>query len=162
MIDSYKNIERLRYRINKDILSIYHDIKKNRFEQNVQLIEEFFSAIVSSIAALFLTQETFSPLKMQLSHICLLLLGHQIPIFFVDILALIICVIFLLLVAYSINIIINQIKKLRNKNKPEGTDTVDYVKEFDNIACDSILVSLEYRTAFYGTSSKNEQKLFLF
>lgn len=162
MIDSYKNIERLRYRINKDIVSIYRDIKEYRSEQNLKLIDEHFAAIVSSMAALFLTQETFCPLKMQISRICILIFGYQIPNYFVDTIALIIGVILLLIIAYIINICINQIKRLKKRKKPEGVDTIDYVKEFDNIACDSIFVSIEYRDAYYNTNDKNEQKLFLF
>lgn len=42
MIDSYKNIERLRYRINKDLLAIYDDIKKNNDEQRIMFIDECF------------------------------------------------------------------------------------------------------------------------
>lgn len=49
MIDSYKNIERLRYRINKDLLAIYDDIKKNNDEQRIMFIDECFETVSSFV-----------------------------------------------------------------------------------------------------------------
>lgn len=160
VIDSYKNIERLRYRIHNDLVMLGEEIKNNTNEQNSIFIEECFSAIASTIAALFLAEGTFDPLKNLLLAIGKKILGHSIPEVVISIVAMVLCMLFLLLLSVQINKILLKLKKKKRVKRIEGHDTTDYVKEFDNIACDSIFVSLEYRYAYEDSDKPNEKILF--
>lgn len=160
MIDSYKNIERLRYRINKDLLALCADIKKNNEEQRIMFIDECFSVVASSIAGLFLTQTTFEPLKEFLQFISTFLFEKSIPIFVISVISAVLCIIILLFVSLQINKILIAIKRWKSIKGPEGIDTTDYIKEFDNIACDSVIVSMEYKDMFFSTLDINEKTLY--
>lgn len=160
MIDSYKNIERLRYRINKDILAIYADIKKNNKEQRIIFIEECFSAIVSSMIGLFLSKESFAPLKNILHAFLKLVFCCTIPVYISSFLALFLCIILLFLAAVGTYKILLFLKKKKRESGIEGIDETDYVKEFDNIACDSVFVSIEYKDRFSETKNLHEKTLY--
>lgn len=160
MIDSYKNIERLRYRINKDILAIYADIKKNNEEQRIIFIEECFSAIVSSMVGLLLSKESFVPLKNILHVFFELVFSCTLPTYVSSFVALFLCILLLLLVAVGTNKILLFLKKKKRQSGMEGVDTTDYIKEFDNIACDSVFVSIEYKDRFLETKSLHEKTLY--
>lgn len=162
MIDSYKNVERLRYRMNRDIVTLYSDIKKTNNEQRALFVEECFSAVASSIAALFLTQELFLPFKTYISQLGNSFFNKTIPEGILNIIALVISMALLIFVAVFINWIILKIKKGKEKREPEGIDTIDHIKEFDNIACDSVFVAIDYKNAFLGTNDDNVKTLLFF
>ena len=160
MIDSYKNIERLRYRLNKDLLAIYDDIKKDSEEQRVMFVDECFSAVASSFAALFFTQSTFEPIREVLRQIYELWNGETAPEGFGGILTGILSAILLIFISVLINKILLDLKKRKRNKGPEGRDTTDYIKEFDNIACDSIFAAIEYKKLYFSTKDVNEKTLY--
>lgn len=162
MIDSFKNIERLRYRTNKDNRKLYEEIKDLYKEQRGVFFEELFSAVASAVAALFLTTEVFESLKARIINIYKFIFDKEPAIMVINIISLILCMIILLVVAYGIYGILNYIKKRKEKNKVDGRDKTDYIKEFDNIACDSIFVALEYKEAYINIEEPDLKKMYLF
>lgn len=160
MIDSYKNIERLRYRINKDLLAICDDIKKNNDEQRIMFIDECFSAFASSFASLFFSQVTFEPIKELLQILCKFFFKKTMPSLVITVITAVLCIIILIFVSVQINNILIYMKKRKRNKGPEGADTIDYVKEFDNIACDSVIVSIEYKEMYMSTHCEDEKTLY--
>lgn len=162
MIDSYKNIERLRYRINKDLLMICADIKESTDEQRIMFFDECFSAVASSLAALFFTQATFESLKDFLQFLYHSIFQKSLSASVLSIIAAILSFTILLVISVQINKIMIGIKRRKRNRGPEGIDTIDYIKEFDNIACDSIIVSIEYKNMFGTTTNDDEKTLYFF
>lgn len=160
MIDSYKNIERLRYRINKDLLAICADIKKSNEEQRILYIDECFSAVASSVAALFFSQSTFEPLKDFLQFAYELYFDKKPSALSISFIASFICMAVLIYGSFCLNRLLIKWKRKKNNRGPEGVDTTDYVKEFDNIACDSVFVSIEYKDLYLSTGNINEKTLY--
>lgn len=160
MIDSYKNIERLRYRLNKDLLAIYEDIKKDNTEQRVMFIDECFSAVASSFAALFFSQSTFEPMRKILRQIYELWKGETASEEFGAILTSVLSVVLLIFISVQINKLLLALKRRKRNKGPEGRDTIDYIKEFDNIACDSIFAAIEYKKLYFVTKDVNEKTLY--
>lgn len=160
MIDSYKNIERLRYRINKDLLMICAKIKKNSDEQRIMFFDECFSAVASSLAALFFTQATFEPLKDFLQFLYHIIFQKSLSASVLGIITANLSFFILLVISVQINNILISMKRRKRNRGPEGIDTIDYIKEFDNIACDSIIVSIEYKDMFEATTNNDEKTLY--
>ena len=162
MIDTYKNTERLRYRLNKDILNLYDEIKKENDKRSVTFIDEFFSTIASSVSGLFASQEAFIPLRDSLRNLERKVLKYQFPEIIISAISIALCVLIFLIIYV---LIYSGLKKFKNKNsvnKPEGKDYTDYIKEFDNIACDSIFVAIEYTEVFLSTVNQNEKEMYFF
>lgn len=160
MIDSYKNFERLRYRINKDIKLLIDKLEKNNEEQRNVYVDECFSAIASSIAAFFFTQSTFGTFRNVINEIWIKVIKRNISWTASTIITSVLCLIILILVSNRINAILHWAKRKRQNKGPEGKDNINYVKEFDNIACDSLIVSLEYKQMFLQAKEKNEKTLY--
>ncbi len=162
MIDSYKNIERLRYRIKRDVENLYAEIKKSIYEQRINLVEDCFSAIVSSVVALFFSERIMPFLNDYLREIGKIIFKRMIPEAVIIIVSLLISIIVILLVANGLYFTLLSIRRKKKNSEPEGYNYVDYVKEFDNIACDSIFVSVEYKRTFLSTNDDNERAFLFF
>lgn len=160
LIDSYKNIERLRYRINKDLWSICSEVEKSNKEQMILFVDDCFSAITSSIAAFFFSQETYNILTILLEYVWEKIFKKSVSYLTIRIISIVLCVIILIICAISINRFLIFIRRIKKINTIEGIDTNDYVKEFDNIACDSVFVALEYKEVFQKAEESNEKILY--
>ena len=160
MIDSYKNIERLRYRINKDLLAICADIKKGSEEQRIMYIDECFSAVASSIAALLFSQSTFEPLKDFLYFTYEFYFDRKPTALAISFITSVMCMAVLIYGSFCLNRLLIKWRRRKNNCGPEGIDTTDYVKEFDNIACDSVFVAIEYKDLYLSTKNIGEKTLY--
>lgn len=160
MMDSYKNTERLRYRINQDLTEIVDNVEKRNIEQHNIFVDECFSAIASTLAALFLTQSTFEPLKNGFQKILLLFIDDKVASILSIIITVLLSLFIMIIASIGINKALVTIKRRKQEKGAEGRDTKNYIKEFDNIACDSILVSLQYMTIFAELTNLNEQTLY--
>lgn len=164
LIDSFKNIERLRYRLNSDLSEIKEHINKNSDMWYEEMILQISSAIISAMAAGAITNGEFSNVKGfienligKLIHFDILksILGWGITLlFFIGI-----YVLFFVIA----KILIKRIKYVKKNNGLNEQLKVDYQKEFDNIACDSIFVAYEYKTAYENPKLKDKNlKTFYF
>jgi hypothetical protein len=160
MIDSYKNVERLRYRIYKDLVSLSKDIRRDNEEQSIVFRDECFCALASAIAALSFSNATFDSLNDFIGCIFKGLFKKNAPEFLTSIITASIGIVMVLGIAIPLNKFLVW-KKIKKRNRhPEGKDTTDYIKEFDNIACDSVIVALEYKELYYGTKDGKERTLY--
>lgn len=162
MIDSYKNIERLRYRINKDLQKLYEKIRQNTASQMEEYVKDSFSALIAGIAGLFITQRTFDSFKnFFIKCISKFIVDNcKLQNSIADFITILVSILVLCIVAFLLNKAIVAICKMRKHSKGEGPDPTDYVKEFDNIACDSILAAIEYKELYMDKKNGNEKNLY--
>lgn len=143
MIGSFKNFERLRYRLSNDMREIALDTKGNTDEIKGQISNTIFATIFSA----FITEIAFKDNE----------IGYNLGT--VSLLILIFC--FVYIVSYiTYNFLYNILVAAWNKRKvnkiDNSADTMKQIqKDFDNIACDSILVAKGYLDAF-STLSNND------
>lgn len=136
MVDSFKNFERLRYRLSNDMREISLDTKGNANEIKGQISNTIFATIFSA----FITEIAFNNNSAEYN---LGMISLQILIF---------CFIYIasyIIYNYLYNILITEWHK-RKVNKIDNSEaTIRQIqKDFDNIACDSILVAKGYLDAF--------------
>lgn len=161
MIDSFKNFERFRYKINIDIDKKCTDIKKTIEDNHLMLLDETYSIVASFVASYFFSSTAISPFKDYLKE-CLNSNGNDWISISIDLIAGLLGIIVILLLSIAVYKIVLKIRKKRKICGPEGIDGTDYVKKFDNIACDSIIVSLEYLEKYRETQNPEEKTLYFF
>lgn len=164
MIDSYKNIERLRYRLNLDLSEIKGSIDKNTSMWYEEMLVQISSAIISAMAAGVITSNGFSGLNDWFGVLFKKIFSNGT---FSSIIAWVLCIIIFICVYILIFLLIElAIKKIKynKKNKDVNRQIYkDYQKEFDNIACDSIFVAFEYKKEYNNPEEKsNNIRLFFF
>lgn len=162
MIDSFKNIDRLRYKINKNLEDLCNKTIERIENQNVIFMNESFCAIASAMAAFFLGESILQPMNRGVAYIitrCLEITDDSL-VFISNIISAIICSICLIFFAILLNKLLKIIVQKRKNNKPEGEDKINYAKEFDNVACDCIFVSLEYKELYVRCNDLNEKTLY--
>lgn len=146
MINSYKNFERLRYRIFNDMKDIYLKNKERSDDIKVQISNTIFATIFSA----FITEVAFRNIDLNKNLISTLLL--------------IFIFVFLYIISYiSYNKIFNKIILFNNKTKLGTIDTsvekmIQIQKDFDNIACDSILLCKNYKVEFENLISDEDNR----
>lgn len=153
MIDSFKNFERLRYRLSNDMRKIASNTKGNVDDIKGQISNTIFATIFSA----FITEIAFKD-DGNGYDICMIV--FQIFIF---------CLVYIIsYIAYNFfyNIISTVWKKRKvNKLDISTTKMIQIQKDFDNIACDSILVAKNYMDAFNtlpNSASNQSLKTFYF
>lgn len=149
MIDSYKNIERLRYRLNVDLNGIKESIDKNSSVWYEEMLIQISSAIISALAAGAITTSEFSGVKSV--FVCLLKKVSNINVLNFILGWFLTILVFLsiyVLIFISFEFFIKKFKRYKKNNAVNKQSRIDYQKEFDNIACDSIFVAIEYKTEY--------------
>ena len=133
MIDSYKNVERLRYRLNNDLSEIKYAIDKNTNTWLEEMVVQVSSAVISAMAAGVITDNSFSNLQNALES---WLNNHSISVFD-SLLSWLLTVLCFLLVYVLIFIAISKlIKKFQiviNNGEINKQVYKNYQKEFENI-----------------------------
>jgi len=146
MIDSFKNFERLRYRLSNDMREIALDTKGNADEIKGQISNTIFATIFSA----FITEIAF---KDNETGYNLGMIALQILIF---------CIIYIVsYIAYNFlyNVVVTAWNKRKVNKIDNGAETMKQIqKDFDNIACDSILVAKSYLDAFSALSNDASNK----
>lgn len=145
MIESYKNFERLRYRLNSDLIEIGDAIDKNASSRFDELMNQFTSGIISAIAASIITETSFGSFKDWLKCTISIFINYNI---LVIILGWVLSIGLYIVICVCLFLFINKVhfwgKRIVDKKKPIKQKETNYQKQFDNIACDSILVAMEY------------------
>lgn len=164
MIDSYKNIERLRYRINLDLNEIKESIDRNSSTWYEEMKVQISSAVLSALMAGAITSSEFSRVKDFIIDMLQKVFKCSI---FISVLGWIFSILFFLLLFVAIYVVFDCIakriiKEIKNHVIHRQVE-VDYQKEFDNIACDSIFVAFEYKKEYLSNLDKNaDLKIFYF
>ena len=136
MINSFKNFERLRYRMSNDIKELVVDSKRN--SDNVK--EELSNTIFSSVFSAFVTEVAFNT--------------NSDSIDWCSIIKIIAIFILLYIVTYELySFFYTRIKDFFKERKINTIDKsmdamIKIQKDFDNIACDSILVARNYKLEY--------------
>lgn len=145
MIESYKNFERLRYRIHSDLVDIGDALDRNSSSRFDELMNQFTSAIISALAASVITETSFDSFKEWLEYgISILIKPNRVVTFIAWLLSIVIYIGICVLLFYFINKMHFWGKKIVDAQKPIKQKDINYQKQFDNIACDSMLVAMEY------------------
>lgn len=160
MIDSYKNIERLRYNIKRDLETLYQKVKADSENQRVMLIDECFSAILSSLSGVLISISVLDPFKSCISKVSLFVFKKEPPAVILSLLSIIVFVVVLFLASSILNAIVLRIKKFFRNKAPEGQDNTVYYKKFDDIACNGIMVSIDYKKLYESITNENEKTLY--
>ena len=146
MINSFKNFERLRYRLSNDMREIALDTKGNADDIKGQISNTIFATIFSA----FITEIAFKDNET----------GYNLGIVFL--LILIFCSIYIVsYIAYNFlyNIFVTAWNKRKVNKIDNSADTMKQIqKDFDNIACDSILIAKDYIDAFSALSNDDSNK----
>ena len=146
MIDSFKNFERLRYRLSKDMREIASDNKENSDSLRGQIANTVFATIFSA----FITNVAFNNDETGY-NVCMVL--KMIGLFVV-----------LYIISYTLyKFLYDRIKRKWEERMPYSIDSsmskkIQIQKDFDNIACDSILMARGYRNAFKELEEIPENK----
>lgn len=159
MIDSYKNTERLRYNVKRDLESLYLRAKADSEEQRCVFIDECFSAILSSVAAVLISLSTLEPIKAVVVKVFKVFKKTPCESV-IDLITLILCAILLVAVAFLANFIIVQIQRKFRQRKPEGEDNACYYKKFDDVTCNGIMVAIDYTKIYKKIEDKSEKTLY--
>lgn len=145
MINSFKNFERLRYRIFNDIKSLVADSKSS----NESMREEISNTIFATVFSAFITEVAFNNEEMvKWCAIC-----EMILIFVV-----------VYIVSYLLyNLVHNKLVIFWEERKFHTIDKnvtamIQIQKDFDNIACDSILVARDFKAAFENLRNLEEDR----
>lgn len=164
MIDSYKNIERLRYRINLDLNEIKESIDRNSSTWYEEMKVQISSAVLSALMAGAITNSEFSNIKCCFTNILSKVFECSIII---SILGWSFSILFFLILFGAIYVVFDFVaKKIIEEikiNVIHKQAKVDYQKEFDNIACDSIFVAIEYQKEYLNNLDESDNlKVFYF
>ena len=146
MINSFKNFERLRYRLSNDMRKIAVESQENTDSLSGQIANTIFATLFSA----FITEVAFRDSES----------GFDFPMIAK------LCGVFIVvyIISYIIyNYIYKLIVKLWNGFRVHSVNTgikkmIQIQKDFDNIACDSILIAREYQSAFDDLEMTNENK----
>lgn len=136
MINSFKNFERLRYRISNDIKELVTDSKSNSDNMKEELSNTIFATVFSA----FVTEIAFNT-------------GSD-PIDWCSIIKMIAIFILLYIVSYGLYSffqlrIIAFLKERKLNVVDKSMDAMIKIqKDFDNIACDSILVARNFKLEY--------------
>lgn len=146
MIDSFKNFERLRYRLSNDMREIALDTKGNADKIKGQISNTIFATIFSA----FITEIAFNENET----------GYNLGMIALQIL--IFCFIYIasyIIYNYLYNILVTAWNKRKVNKIDNSANTMKQIqKDFDNIACDSILVAKGYLDAFSALSNSDSNK----
>lgn len=148
MIESFKNFERLRYRLSNDMRELASNEKTNSDNLKEQISNTVFATIFSA----FITEIAFKNNGTD-NNFCILF--KQITVFVI-----------VYVVTYVIyNFFYGKILSIWEKRKihviNRSMDVMIQVqKDFDNIACDSILVAQSYKKAFKDLENHPESNNF--
>ncbi len=148
MIDSYKNVERLRYRLHLDLKEIKRSLNKDSTEWFEKMAAQIPSAIISAICASAITNTSFEIVFQVL--VCFFqsflndILANIISWVVAIVSFLIIYILFFIIVRCFVAIF----KRICNAHKIHEQERIDFQKEFDNIACDSVIVAFEYKNEY--------------
>ena len=142
MIDSYKNIERLRYRINLDLKEIKEEVENDSLSWIHNIVTEFFSAIIASLISCVLTSSSVPLIN---SKFLPALNDSEDNSLLGDVLFIVFIILLYIIFTFVIYCILNKTikRRIRTQQKKEKNKK-NLQKEFDNIACDSIVAAYEY------------------
>lgn len=135
MVDSFKNFERLRYRLSSDINHNVDELRNDSAESRNSVVNSILAIIFSAFFSEVAVGLTFdiSNLWKELVRICAFVILYIISY-------------------YSCKRILEKrdMKNKENEGKEGSSDTFtgvnQCVKDFDNIACDSVLLAKGYMT----------------
>ena len=146
MINSFKNFERLRYRLSNDMREIALDTKGNADDIKGQISNTIFATIFSA----FITEIAFKDNET----------GYNLGIVFLLILIFCsICIVSYIAYNFLYNIFVTAWNKRKVNKIDNSADTMKQIqKDFDNIACDSILIAKDYIDAFSALSNDDSNK----
>ena len=136
MINSFKNFERLRYRISNDIKELVTDSKSNSDNMKEELSNTIFATVFSA----FVTEVAFNTVSD--------------PIDWCSIIKMIAIFILLYIVSYGLYSFIHPriiafLKERKLNVVDKSMDAMIKIqKDFDNIACDSILVARNFKLEY--------------
>lgn len=136
MINSFKNFERLRYRISNDIKNLVADNKSS----NDCMREEISNTIFATVFSAFVTEVAFN--------------SNTDTVKWCTIFEMILIFILVYIGAYWLyNKVHNKLVFFWEKRKIQTIDKsmatmIQVQKDFDNIACDSILMARDFKLAF--------------
>lgn len=164
MIDSYKNIERLRYRINLELNGIKESIDRNSSTWFEEMKIQISSAVISALMAGAITTSEFSSVKGHIISLLSIVIKYNSINSILGWLFSVVFFIILFVLIYEIfDYLANNITKHLKRYKVNRQVKIDYQKEFDNIACDSIFVAIEYRKEYQNSQNTNDNlKTFYF
>lgn len=157
MIDSYKNFERLKYRISQDISKIKKIVEINSNMWFEEMITQLSSAIISALACGAITTSQFSYVKNFFNSLLKNISSYMWKSFLSGALTTLVFILIYVLFFIIFRYITSKIRRYRKANSLPD-DNPNWQKNFDNIACDSIFVAFEYKKE-YETSGDQEQNL---
>lgn len=145
MINSFKNFERLRYRISNDIKNLVVDNKSS----NDNMREEISNTIFATIFSTFITEIVFGS-STETIEWCKIAI--MIPVF------IIVYVGSYLLYNFAHSKLVPFLGRRKLQIVDKSMDAMIQIqKDFDNIACDSILVAREFKSAFEKQKENEEE-----
>lgn len=136
MIDSFKNFERLRYRLSNDMRELASDSK----ESSDKLMEQIANTVFATIFSAFITKMAFGDGENGY-NICMIL-------------KMIVLFVFIYVVSFVLySFLYRKILKKWQERKIHSINSgmsamIQIQKDFDNIACDSILMARGYKSAY--------------
>lgn len=156
MIDSFKNIERLRYRINSDLNEIKHSLDNKTEAEYEGILIQIPSAIMSAMVAGLITNSEMKCVK----ELFVQLLEKVLPFQIINqilgyIFLYLICVIIYFLFFTIVKNILKLYAKKAKGHRIVNQTKINFQKEFDNIACDSIFVAYEYKNEYESEKIKS-------
>ena len=164
MIDSFKNFERLRYRLNYDLNEIRKSIDQNYNAKYEEILVQIPSAIISAMAAGVITESSLNIAKENIIISLAKIIPNQVMC---DILGwgllLLLCFSLYIIFFFCMSCALKRVTAYKKKHNIVEQDKLNYQKEFDNIACDSIFVAFEYQKEYEKVNSKkNNLKTFYY
>lgn len=150
MIESFKNIERLRYRLSSDMEKLLSDNKGKTDDMKEQISNTVFAAIFSA----FITEVAIGGNEENY------ITGINIAVIILKILIFIILYVLSYKAYNFLRIKRNKWSELRSLKRVDTGEKamLQIQKDFDNIACDSILVAREYKDLFVDLTHNAENK----
>lgn len=152
MIDSFKNFERLRYKIGENLGEIKTIIEKNSKESARDIMIQTVSAILSAFAGSSVTMTLFSLILQKMKKFLGTATKWEC---FISVLIAIVGVFIVYAICYFFFAFAvgRFIHRKDGKVIPQD-NSIDWQKEFDNVACDSIFVAYEYRQKYLDEAGK--------
>ena len=151
MVDSFKNFERLRYRLSSDISQIADDLEANSSDTKKSLVNTIFATVFSGcITEVAFMSSTPQPL-------------------WSEIVKRVVAFVAIYIVAYGFYMalvpLVHRFFDLFNRKKTHAKkrNEVDQcIKEFDNIACDSVLLARGYMDDLSETNDQLLKKFYYY
>lgn len=146
MIDSFKNIERLRYRLSNDMLKIANDNNEKSSDIKGQISNTIFATVFSA----FITEVAFRE--------------PEVIYDWRTVIKLVLVFVGIYILSYiTYNFLYSHIIAFWKERKIHTVKTgmkvmIQIQKDFDNIACDSVLMARSYRNAFRDLPNNSEYK----